>query len=146
LEDKLTERTAGIWFPLLFYFIGGAYMLAFWAVFDRAAIHLLLLGVASILISVALYALSRWAYWLGLFTFPLLFFQFLYALISSVNLAGWSPDIPRAAFHASLILYLAFLSMSMLLLIDRRSTLRTDKVLDRVGSVFTPKQKPETPS
>lgn len=146
MEGKFTERTAGIWFPLVFYFIGGAYMLAFWAVFDRAAIHMVLLGVVSILISVALYTLSRWAYWIGLFTFPLLFFQFLYALISSVNLAGWSPDIPRAAFHASLIVYLVFLSMSMILLIDRRSTLRTDRVLDRLGYVMTPKQKPETAS
>lgn len=143
MAEKFTERTAGIWFPLAFYAIGGAYMLAFWAAFDRMAYHLAVLGVASIVIAVALYSVSRWAFWLGLFTFPLFFAEFLYSIMTSVNLLGWYPDAQTTAFHASLITYLVFLCASVLFLIDKRSTLKTDRFLDKLKRPVT---TPETPS
>jgi hypothetical protein len=130
LTEKLTERTAGIWLPLVVYVVGGAYMLAFWGIFDRTAFHLIALGGISIIIAVALYATSRWAFWLGLFTFPLLLVEFSYALLSSVNLVGWNPNPQTGAFQGSVIIYLIFLSLSLILLIDRRNTLKSDRILD----------------
>jgi hypothetical protein len=133
LTDKFTERTAGIWLPLVFYIAGGVYMLGFWAVFSRSAYHLVTLGVVSIIIAVALYSMSRWAFWLGLFTFPLFFAEFLYALLGSVNFAGWDPNPQTATFQASLVVYLVFLTLSLILLIDKRDTLRGDRFLDRLN-------------
>jgi hypothetical protein len=130
LTEKFTERTAGIWVPLVFYVVGGAYMLAFWAMFDRAAYHLLVLGGISIVIAAALYFLSKWAYWLGLFSFPLMFALFAWALIFSVDVVGWYPNIPNAVLNASMVLYLVFLTLSFLLLIDRRNTFKSDRILD----------------
>lgn len=130
MTESFTERTAGIWVPLVFYAAGGVYMLAFWGLFDRTAYHLLVLGGVSIIIAVALYFLSRWAYWLGLFTFPLLFALFAYALIFSVTVVGWDPDIPNAILNTSMVVYLVFLTLSLLLLIDRRNTFKGDRILD----------------
>jgi hypothetical protein len=143
LTEKFAERTAGIWVPLVFYAVGGIYMLAFWSVFSINAYHLVILGAASILIAVALYALSRWAFWLGLFTFPLFLTEFGYALASSVDFVGWYPNIPTTAFHASMIVYMIFLVFSLILLIDKRNTLKTDRILDRlhIPVPTTPKAK-----
>jgi hypothetical protein len=90
-----------------------------------------------------LYALSRWAFWLGLFTFPLFFAEFGYALASSVDFVGWYPNIPTTAFHASVIVYMIFLVFSLILLIDKRNTLKTDRILDRlrIPVPATPKAK-----
>ena len=134
MAEKFAERTAGIWTALAFYAVGGVYMLAFWAVFDRTAFHLTALGAVSVIIAVALYSVSRWAFWIGLFTFPLYFAEFLYALLASVNFVGWYPNAQTAAFHASLIVYLFFLCISVILLIDKRTVLKTDRILDRLKS------------
>lgn len=133
MTEKFTERTAGIWLPLVFYIVGGVYMLAFWGVFDRTAFHLTVFGVVSIIIAVALFSTSRWAFLLGLFTFPLFFTEFLYALLWSVNLVGWNPNLQTAAFQASMIVYLIFLTLSLILLIDKRNTLKSDRILDRLN-------------
>ena len=145
MAEKFTERTAGIWLPLVFYAVGGAYMLAFWGLFDRTAYHLIVLGGVSIVIAVALYLLSRWAYWLGLFTFPLLLTVFALALLSSVNLIGWYPDLPSGLFHASMIAYLVFLVFAFILLIDKRNTLKNDRLLDLLGRPLSASaNQPET--
>jgi hypothetical protein len=133
LTEEFTERTAGIWLPLVFYAVGGVYMLAFWGIFDRGAYHLTSLGILSIALAVGLYAMSRWAFWIGLISFPLYFVEFIYALFSSVNLIGWSPNIPTAAFHASMIVYIVFLVFSLILLIDKRNTLKSYRILDRLS-------------
>jgi hypothetical protein len=132
LTEKFTERTAGIWVPIIFYVAGGVYMLAFWSIFDRTAFHLTVLGAVSIIVAVALYSTSRWAFWIGLFTFPLLFAEFLFALLTSVNLVGWTPNPQTAAFQASMMVYLLFLTLSLILLIDKRNTLKSDRILDRL--------------
>lgn len=144
MTEKFAERTAGIWFPLGFYAAGGVYMLAFWAVFDRAAYHLAVLGVVSLLMAAALYSVSRWAFWVGLFTFPLYFAVFLLATLASVNLAGWYPDLPAALFNASLIVYLVFLCLSLIMLIDKRNALKTDRILDRLTGVAKPAEPKHT--
>lgn len=141
LTESLTERTAGIWIPTVFYGAGGIYILAFWAVFSLSAYHMLALGIASILVAVLLVSLSKWAYWIGLFTFPLLIIEFVYALMFSVNIAGWDPNAPVAAFNASMVLYLILLCLSFLLLIDRRNTLKSDKFMDKLSSSISPPQK-----
>jgi hypothetical protein len=141
MTESFTERTAGIWVPLIVYIVGGVYMLAFWGLFDRSAFHLVALGGVSVVIAVALYETSRWAFWLGLFTFPLFFVEFFYGLFSSVNFVGWNPNPQTAAFQASLIIYLIFLSFALLLLIDKRNTLKSDRILDmlkRPASTKTP--------
>ncbi len=130
MTEEFNERTAGIWLPLTFYAAGGAYMLAFWGLLARSAYQLMILGGLSLVIAAALYSMSRWAFWLGLLSFPLLFVEFLYALLGSVNFAGWYPDNQTAAFHASMIVYLVFLTVSLILLIDKRNTLKGDRVLD----------------
>jgi hypothetical protein len=130
----------------VFYAAGGVYMLGFWAMFSPSAYDLLALGVVSIVIAAALYLMSRWAYWLGLFTFPLLAAEFIYALVFSVNVVGWYPNPDVAVFNASMLVYLFFLCFSFLLLIDRRNTLKSDRFLDKLrGSLSAAVSNPETP-
>jgi len=143
LTESFTERTAGIWVPMVFYAAGGIYILAFWAVFSLSAYHLLALGIASILVAAFLFSLSKWAYWVGLFTFPLLVVEFLYALMFSVNIAGWNPNPVLAAFNASMVVYLVLLCFSFVLLIDKRNTLRSDKFMDKLSSSVLPPKKEE---
>ena len=143
MTESFTERTAGIWVPTVFYAAGGIYILAFWAVFGLSAYHLLALGIASLLVAALLFSLSKWAYWIGLFTFPLLIVEFLYALIFSVNIAGWDPSASVAAFNASLVVYLVLLCFSFLLLLDRRNVLKSDKFMDKLSSSISSKQKGE---
>jgi len=141
LTESFTERTAGIWVPTAFYAAGGIFILAFWAVFSLSAFHLLALGIASILVAVFLYTLSKWAYWIGLFTFPLLILEFIYALMFSVNIAGWDPNPLVAVFNASMVAYLVLLCLSFLLLVDKRGSLKSDKLMDKLGSLVSPRQK-----
>jgi len=143
LTESFTERTAGIWIPTIFYAVGGIYVLALWAVFSLSAYHLLALGVASILVAVLLFTLSKWAYWIGLFTFPLLIAEFVCALIFSVNIAGWDPNATVAALNVSMIVYLVLLCFSFLLLFDRRNTLKGDRFMDKLGSSASTRQKEE---
>lgn len=143
MSETFTERTAGIWVSTVFYAIGGAYILAFWAMFSLNAYHLLALGVASLLIAALLFLLSKWAYWLGVFTFPLLVVEFAFALYFSVNVAGWTPNPFVTAFNVSMIVYLVLLCISFLLLIDRRNTLKGDRIMDRFNrSVAAPPKEP----
>lgn len=137
MAEKFSERTAGIWIPLVIYAVGGVYSLGFWGAFDRTAYHLVILGVLSLAVAFALYSLSRWGYWLGLFAFPLLLANFAFALGFSVNLAGWNPDNTTAVFNGSLVAYLALLVFSLVFLIDRRNALKSDRVLDKLGKVFS---------
>lgn len=141
MTESFTERTAGIWIPTVFYAIGGIYILAFWAVFSLSAYHLLALGIASIIVAVLLFGLSKWAYWIGVFTFPLLIVEFAYALIFSVNVAGWDPNATVAAFNASMVAYLLLLCLSFLLLLDRRNALKSDRFMDRLGGSVSAGEK-----
>ena len=146
MTEEFTERTAGIWIPTAFYAVGGIYILAFWALYSLAGVHLLVLGTASILVAVLLYSLSKWAYWIGLFTFPLLIVEFLYALNFSVAIVGWYPNVPVAAFNASMVVYLVLLCFSFLLLLDKRNSLKSDRFMDKLGSAASSWQKTETES
>ena len=132
------ERSAGVWVALVIYLLGGAYMLAFWAL-DQTAYYLVLFGIVSLLTGIALFRVSRWAWWLGLFSFPIYFVEVAYALLTSVNFVGWYPDLPTGAFHASMIVYLVFLCLGFLLLIDRRNVLRSDNVLDFLSKPLSSK-------
>ena len=135
MTESFTERTAGIWIPTVFYAVGGIYILAFWAVFSLSAYHLLVLGIASLVVAVLLFTLSKWAYWIGLFTFPLLLVEFVLALIFSVNVVGWDPNPSVAAFNGTMVAYLILLCFSFLLLVDRRNALKSDRVMDKLRSV-----------
>ena len=143
MTESFTERTAGIWIPTVFYAVGGICIVAFWAVFSLSAYHLLALGVASILVAILLYSLSKWAYWIGLFTFPLLIIEFLYALMFSVNIGGWAPNVLVAVFNASMVVYLLLLCLSFLLLLDRRNTLKSDRFMDKLSSSVSARQESE---
>ena len=132
------ERSAGIWVSLVIYVLGGVYMLAFCAL-DQTAYYMALFGVVSLLTGVALFRVSRWAWWLGLFSFPIFLVEVSYALLSSVNLVGWYPDLPTGAFHTSMILYLVCLCLGFLLLIDRRNVLKSDSILDSLSKPLASK-------
>ena len=132
------ERTAGVWVALVIYVLCGVYMLAFWG-FDLTAYYLGLLGIVSLLIGVALFRVSRWAWWLGLFSFPIYLVEVAYALLTSVNFVGWYPDLATGAFNASMIVYLVFLCLGFLLLIDRRNVLRSDNILDFLSKPLSSK-------
>jgi hypothetical protein len=142
MTETFTERTAGIWVSLVFYVLGGVYMLAVWGVFARAAYYLAVMGVVSILISASLYLLSRWGFVLGLFTFPLFFLEFLYALNTNVSFLGWDPTPTIAVLNASFIAYLVFSVIALILLIDRRNTLKGDRVLDLLRGQVQAAEKP----
>lgn len=141
MTESFTERTAGIWIPTVFYGIGGVYIIAFWALFSLSAYHLLALGIASLLLAVSLFSLSRWAYWLGLFTFPLLLVEFIYALTFSVNLVGWDPNTLTAVFNLSMVVYLVLLCFSFLLLIDKRNSLKSDRFMDKLHGPVSSEEK-----
>jgi len=146
LTESFTERTAGIWIPTVFYAVGGVFILAFWALFSLSAYHLLALGIASLVVAALLFTLSKWAYWLGLFTFPLLLAEFAYALLFSVNLAGWDPNTLVALFNGSLVAYLVLLCFSFLLLVDRRNVLKSDRLMDRLHGPASSATETETQS
>ena len=137
-NEASNDRSAGIWVALVIYLLGGGYMLAFWAL-DQVAYYLAVLGIVSVLIGVALFRVSRWAWWLGLFSFPILFVDVAYALLTSVNFVGWYPDLPTGAFHVSMITYLIFLCLGFLLLVDRRNVLRSDNLLDSLSKPLSSK-------
>jgi len=143
MSETFAERTAGIWLPFIFYAIGGVYMLAVWAIFDRTAFHLTGLGILSMIVAVSLYMLSRWGFVLGLLTFPLFFVEFTCTLINSVNLVTWNLNLFTSLLNASFVVYLVFLVFSVILLIDKRNTLRSDRVLDLLRSPVqsTPKSE-----
>lgn len=145
MSETFTERTAGIWLPLIFYAVGGVYMLAVWGIFDRTAFHLTALGVLSITVAVSLYLLSHWGFFLGLFTFPLFLVEFLYALIASINFVGWNPNLYTALLNASFVVYLVFLVFSFILLIDKRNTLKSDRLLDLMRGPVQATEKSEKP-
>ena len=113
-------------------------MLSFWAL-DQAAYYLALFGIISLLIAGALFKTSRWAWWLGLFSFPIYFVDVAYALLTSVNLVGWYSDLPTGTFHASMITYLVFLCVGFILLLDRRNVLRSDSILDLLNKPLSSK-------
>jgi len=131
-SEVSSERSAGVWVALVIYLLGGAYLLAFW-VLDQTAYYLILFGVVSLLTGFALFQVSRWAWWLGLFSFPIFFVEVAYALLSAVNFVGWYPDLTTGVFHASMIIYLVFLCFAFLLLIDRRNVLKSDHILDSLS-------------
>ena len=139
MSEAVGERSAGIWVALVIYVLGGGYLLGFWSLLDRAAYHLAILGIVSVVIAISLLRLSRWAYWLGLFTFPLCLVDVAYALLTSVNFVGWNPNTQTLAFNASMVIYLVFLCFGFLLLIDRRSVLRSDAILDILSKFSTAK-------
>jgi len=145
LSEAVGERSAGIWVALVIYVLGGGYLLGFWSLLDRAAYHLAILGIVSVVIAISLLRLSRWAYWLGLFTFPLCLADVAYALLTSVNFVGWNPNTQTLAFNASMVIYLVFLCFGFLLLIDRRSVLRSDAILDILSKFSTAKASAGTP-
>ena len=144
MSNSFNERSPGVWFALIFYVVGGFYMLAFWGVFDPSAYALAALGAISVIIGVALFMLSRWGFWIGLFTFPLYLVEFVYAVMSSVNLVGWFPDAVTGAFQSSMIIYLIFLCFSFILLLDRRNALKNDRILDSLNRVITSSRSEKT--
>jgi hypothetical protein len=139
VSEPVDERSAGVWVALVVYAVEGVYMLGFWALFDQAVYLLAVFGISSVIIAGALFRMSRWAWWLGLFTFPLFFIDIAYALFASVSFVGWYPDVPTALFHGSMIVCLAFLCLAFLLLIDKRNVLRSDRVLDLLNKPSSPK-------
>jgi hypothetical protein len=139
LSESLNERSAGIWVALVTYVISGVYMLGFWAVLSQSAYYLLVLGIISLLIAVALFRTSRWAWWLGLFSFPIFFVDVVYALLASVSFTGWNPDLTTGLFQASMIIYLVLMGLGFLLLVDRRNVLRSDRILDLLNKPFSSK-------
>jgi hypothetical protein len=146
MTESFTERTAGIWIPTVVYAASGVYLLAFWAMFSLAAYHLLALGVASLAVAALLFSLSKWGFWVGLFAFPLLIVEFAYALLFSVNIVGWDPSATVAVFNGSMIAYLVLLCISLLLLVDRRNALRSDRFMDRLRSSAPAEEKEPTMS
>jgi len=142
VSEVVNERSAGVWAALVVYAIGGAYMLGFWALLDRTVYLLAFFGVVSIVIAAALFKMSRWAWWLGLFTFPLFFIDVAYALLASVSFVGGYPDTVTALFHSSMIIYLVFICFAFILLIDRRNVLKSDRILDLLNKPISTKPAP----
>jgi uncharacterized membrane protein (DUF2068 family) len=128
---------------MVIYSLGGVFLLGFWTL-DRAAYHLAIFGITSLIIGIALFRLSRWAYWLGLFSFPLCFIDVAYALQTSVNFVGWNPNLQTLAFNSLMVAYLVVLCFGFLLLIDRRGVLRSDVALDLLRKSVTVKGPAET--
>jgi len=141
MSVSFNERSAGIWFSGTFYLLAGIYMLAFWGMLDTSAYGLAILGVLSVVTGAFLFTLSRWAFWIGLFTFPVYLVEFLYAIASSVNLVGWFPDALTGAFQSSMIVYLIFLCLSFVVLMDKRNMLKKDRAVDALENFISRKSE-----
>jgi len=102
----------------------GVYGLVFSALYDLGLIPLIALSLASIAAGLGALLGRRFTLWLALVLFPLGVVQALSTLSYSITLSGWYTNEAVAAFNASLILYIVGLTLSVLLVLDRRSQLK----------------------
>ena len=102
----------------------GVYGLAFSALYDRGLIPLIALSVVSLATGVGVLLGRRFAFWLKLLLFPLGIVEAIATLFYSVTLSGWYSNNLVAAFNASLVLYAVGLTVSLLLVIDKRNQLK----------------------
>jgi len=120
------ERThaTGLLVAFAIFIALGAYGLVFSALCDLGLIPLIALSLASIAAGLGALLGRRFTLWLALVLFPLGVVQALSTLSYSITLSGWYTNEAVAAFNASLILYMLGLTLSVLLVVDRRSQLK----------------------
>ena len=106
------------------FIVLGIYGLVFSALYDLTLVPLIALSLASIAAGLGALFGRRFALWLALLLFPLGIIEAVATLFYSVTVSGWYPSELVAAFNASLILYMLGLTVSLLLVIDRRSQLK----------------------
>ena len=120
------ERThaTGLIVASAIFFVLGVYGLVFSALYDMGLIPLIALSVVSLATGIGVLLGRRFGLWLTLLLFPLGIVEAIATLFYSVTLSGWYSSNVVAAFNASLILYAAGLSISLLLVIDKRGQLK----------------------
>ena len=120
------ERTqaTGLIVASAIFFVLGVYGLVFSALYDMGLIPLIALSVVSLATGIGVLLGRRFGLWLTLLLFPLGIVEAIATLFYSVTLSGWYSNNVVAAFNASLVLYAAGLSISLLLVIDKRSQLK----------------------
>lgn len=120
------ERThaTGLIVASAIFFVLGVYGLVFSALYDMELIPLIALSVVSLATGIGVLLGRRFGLWLTLLLFPLGIVEAIATLFYSVTLSGWYSNNVVAAFNASLVLYAAGLSISLLLVIDKRSQLK----------------------
>ena len=120
------ERThaTGLIVASAIFFMLGVYGLVFSALYDMGLIPLIALSVVSLATGIGVLFGRRFGLWLTLLLFPLGIVEAIATLFYSVTLSGWYSNNVVAAFNASLVLYAAGLSISLLLVIDKRSQLK----------------------
>jgi hypothetical protein len=120
------ERThaTGLIVASAIFFVLGVYGLVFSALYDMGLIPLIALSVVSLATGIGVLLGRRFGLWLTLLLFPLGIVEAIATLFYSVTLSGWYSNDVVAAFNASLVLYAVGLSISLLLVIDKRSQLK----------------------
>jgi hypothetical protein len=120
-EIEQLKRTTGMAFAAIFYFASGLYYLAFPIVSqDLTQVHLLAIGVISIIAGYLLLKPQKWGLWLGLLLFPGHIVTPAYGFQVEFNIAGALTSPLDVIFLASLIVLIFFASVTFLVLLDQR--------------------------
>jgi hypothetical protein len=120
-EMEQLKRTTGMAFAAVFYFASGLYYLAFPIVTqDLTQVHLLAIGVISIIAGYLLLKPQKWGLWLGLLLFPVQIVTPAFGFQAEFNVAGALTSPLDAIFLASLVVLIFFASVTFLVLLDQR--------------------------
>ena len=120
-ETEPLKRTTGIAFASIFYFASGIYYLAFPILTqDLTQVHLLTIGIVSIIAGYFLVKPHRLGLLLGLLLFPVHIVTPAFGFQAEFNVAGALPSPLDVIFLASLIVLIFFTSVAFLVLLDQR--------------------------
>jgi hypothetical protein len=117
-------RPVGIIVATAIFLFEGIYNMAFPALFDPSLIPLVAIGALCFITAASLFLKRKIAFYLALLLFPIMLTQGALALYTNVNSVGWRPDYATATFNASLVAYMLGLLLALLLVLDKRATLR----------------------
>lgn len=120
-ETEALKRTAGIAFASIFYIVSGVYYLAFPILTqDLTQVHLLTIGILSIVAGYLLMKVSKWGLRLVLLLFPVHIVTPAFGFQAEFNVAGALTSPLDLIFLSSLIVLIFFASVTFLVLLDQR--------------------------
>ena len=121
VETEQLKRTIGMAFAAIFYFVAGIYYLAFPILTqDLTQVHLLAIGIVSIIAGYFLLKPHKLGLWLGLLLFPAHIVTPAYGFQVEFNVAGALTSPLDVIFLSSLIVLIFFASVTFLVLLDQR--------------------------
>src|SRR5438445_10063497 len=118
-------RPVGLSFSSFFYAASGLYYLIYpFVVQDTSLYQLYIIGALSIVGSVGIMRVTRWGLWAGLALFPLQIVAPAFALMAALQYPGVASSSSPLAYTVSLVLLRLFASLTFLLVLDKRRTVK----------------------